>query len=217
MKSILILGAGGTAADIVDFIEEINEFRPTYTCLGFLDDKRELWGKVLLGKRVLGPLAMAAEFPDVMFANGLGSPGNFTKREAILSRVGIEMSRFETIVHPSARISKSSSIGLGGVVYPYCTIASNVHIGNHVTILAGTAINHDVVIENYTILASGASVSGGVRIGKSCYIGAGSSIIQGGVIGELSLVGMGSVVIRDVAPRSIVVGNPAKSIKRIEC
>jgi acetyltransferase-like isoleucine patch superfamily enzyme len=74
-------------------------------------------------------------------------------------------------------------------------------------------VNHDTVIGDYSIVASAASLSGGVRIGTCCYIGAGSHLIQRAAVGDGSLVGMGSVVIRDVPPRTVVVGNPARVLR----
>ena len=51
------------------------------------------------------------------------------------------------------------------------------------------------------------------RIGKNCFIGGESIILPGVTIGDNCVIGAGSVVTRDVAPRSVVVGNPAKIIR----
>lgn len=55
-----------------------------------------------------------------------------------------------------------------------------------------------------------------VVIGKGCWIAPGCIILPGVTIGENSVVGAGSVVIKDVEPYSVVAGNPAKFIKRID-
>lgn len=47
-------------------------------------------------------------------------------------------------------------------------------------------------------------------------IGSNATILPGITIGEFALIGAGSVVTKDVPPRSIVVGNPAKVIKTID-
>ena len=52
------------------------------------------------------------------------------------------------------------------------------------------------------------------RIGKHCFIGARSIVLPGIEIGDESIVGAGSVVTKDVPPRSIVAGNPARIIRR---
>ena len=55
-----------------------------------------------------------------------------------------------------------------------------------------------------------------VHIGRRTWIGAGATILPGVTIGENSVVGAGSVVTRDVEPDTIVAGNPARVIRRIE-
>ncbi len=47
-------------------------------------------------------------------------------------------------------------------------------------------------------------------------IGSGSTILCGVEIGEGAVVGAGSVVTRDVPPHTIVAGNPAKVLRRVE-
>jgi acetyltransferase-like isoleucine patch superfamily enzyme len=50
---------------------------------------------------------------------------------------------------------------------------------------------------------------------KGASIGSNATIICGVTIGENALVGAGSVVTKDVAPNTVVAGNPAKLIKKI--
>lgn len=54
-----------------------------------------------------------------------------------------------------------------------------------------------------------------VRIGPNTWIGARAMILKGVEIGEGAIVAAGSVVTRDVAPFTVVAGNPAREIKRI--
>ena len=52
-----------------------------------------------------------------------------------------------------------------------------------------------------------------IKIGAGAWIGARSIILKGVTIGEGAIVGMGSTVTRDVAPFTIVAGNPARVIQ----
>lgn len=54
-----------------------------------------------------------------------------------------------------------------------------------------------------------------VRIGNDVWIGGGTSILPGVSIGDGAVVGAGAVVSRDVAPYTVVAGNPARKIKDI--
>jgi len=51
------------------------------------------------------------------------------------------------------------------------------------------------------------------RIGRNCFIGGGSIILPGVTVGDDCVIGAGSVVTRDVPPRSVAAGNPARVIR----
>jgi len=55
-----------------------------------------------------------------------------------------------------------------------------------------------------------------VHIGRNAWIGVGAIILPGVTIGENAVVAAGAVVTKDVAPNTIVGGNPAKLIKTIK-
>jgi sugar O-acyltransferase (sialic acid O-acetyltransferase NeuD family) len=211
---IVILGTGGTSRDILDTIWDVNDSDAAvrYECVAFLDDNRSLWGSTLHDVRISGPLASARDFEDCVFVNGIGSPGNFRDRERIIGSLGLDRERFATIVHPSASVSRTARIGRGSAVLQHVTIASNVRIGDHVVILPNSVVSHDVQIGDYTCVAGAAAISGGVRVGRAAYVGTGAAIIGGVTLGDGSLIGMGSIVRHDVAPASIVVGNPASPL-----
>jgi len=211
-QDVIILGAAGTGGDVLDWLAELADQGVDYCPKGFLDDDERKWGTEVKSLPVLGPLSSALEHPTARFVDALGSPSNFARRPDLLS--AIPEDRFLTLIHPGAHLSRSVQIGSGCLLYPNVSVSSGVRIGKHVTILANAVVNHDTVIGDYSIVASAASLSGAVRIGTCCYIGAGSHLIQRATVGDGSLVGMGSVVIRDVPPRTVVVGNPARVLRR---
>lgn len=83
------------------------------------------------------------------------------------------------------------------------TYPSGVHVGANSYIAFEAAIlTHDRTRGLYLH----------TRIGRDCFIGARSIVLPGVQIGDGSIVGAGSVVTRDVAPRTIVAGNPARVV-----
>lgn len=53
-----------------------------------------------------------------------------------------------------------------------------------------------------------------VRIGRGAFLGVGAIVLAGVTIGENGYVGAGAVVTSDVPARSVVVGNPARVVRR---
>jgi len=168
MKKIIICGTGGTSRDILDTINDINSLSSLYECIGFLDDNPSNWGKEVCGIKVLGPLNIANRFTDSYFVNGIGNPSNFWKKESIIWKTNLPLERFETIVHPTASVSKMAQLGAGTVVLQNVTVSSNAKVGNHVVILPNTVISHDDIIGDYTCIAGGVCISGNVEVGKAC-------------------------------------------------
>lgn len=55
---------------------------------------------------------------------------------------------------------------------------------------------------------------GDIIIGNDCWIGYGATILSGVTIGDGAVIGAQTVVSKSVAPYAIVVGNPAREIKK---
>ncbi|WP_313396176.1 acyltransferase [Sphingobacterium multivorum] len=107
-------------------------------------------------------------------------------------------------------IGSHSRIGVGNTVIGPVWIGDYVQIGQHVLI---SGLNHKYENIDITIAEQGIEVSS-VRINNNVWIGANAVILAGITIGEHCVVGAGSVVTKDVPPFSVVVGNPAKVVKK---
>ena len=212
-RPLIILGTGGSAYDVLDVIEGINAGRPTWDVQGFLDDAKPSDSKHL-GLPVLALLRDAGRFADAMFVNVIGSDKSFPIRPRIVASTGLPPDRFATLVHPGASVSSRANLGRGVYVNAGASVAGNVTIGDQVALGPNCAIGHDTTIGAYTLVAPAAVVSGFVRIGSGAYVGAGAVIRQQVRIGAGALVGMGAVVLRDVGDAEVVVGNPAKPLRR---
>jgi sugar O-acyltransferase (sialic acid O-acetyltransferase NeuD family) len=213
VKRLVILGTGGNCLDILEAVRSINAASPKYECIGFLDDAPERQGRSFLGVPVLGPLEKASTLKDAVFVNGIGSPGSYLRKPEIIARTGVPKERFETIVHPSAQVSASATLGPGTVVLQNATIAAQARVGSHTIILPNSVLSHDDVVGDYTCIAGGVCVSGAVSIGRCCYLGGNCSIREEVTIGDGSMVGIGSIVLHDIPPGSVYVGNPARFLR----
>lgn len=63
---------------------------------------------------------------------------------------------------------------------------------------------------------SGLEIGRPVTIGNDVWVGGNTTILPGVIIGDRAVIGAGSVVTKDVPADSVVVGNPARVIKKIQ-
>lgn len=133
------------------------------------------------------------------------------------------------------RVWANAHIQEGAVVGDNCNIGEGVFVetgavvGRYCTVKNGVTVYNGVTIEDGAFIASGASFCNDilprsqfhkgvipVRICRGASLGANCVILPGVTVGEGALVGAGSVVAHDVEPWTVVVGNPAKFLKRLE-
>ena len=125
-----------------------------------------------------------------------------------------------TKIGPFVEIQKNVTVGRN------CKIQSHSFLCEGVSIEDEAFIGHGVMFINdrypRSTTASGALQTEGdwkvvpTVIKKGASIGSNATILCGVTVGEGAIVGAGSVVTKDVPPRTIVAGNPAKVIRKIK-
>jgi acetyltransferase-like isoleucine patch superfamily enzyme len=149
--------------------------------------------------------------------------------------------RSHTVIYAGNTIGAGLQTGHHVTIRESNTIGTNVSIGtgsiveHHVSIADGVRLHSRVFVPEYSILEAGCWLGPSVTLTNARYpisrgskerlegaviergaiIGAGAVLLPGVRIGAGALVGAGAVVTRDVPPGVVVVGSPARIIKRI--
>ncbi len=92
----------------------------------------------------VAPLNTAREFTDSAFLFLIGSEKSYAIRKKLIADLGVPESRYATLVHPRATVSKEAVLGFGTVLSAGVTVTANARLGNHVMILPNSVIHHDV-------------------------------------------------------------------------
>lgn len=120
-------------------------------------------------------------------------------------------------VENGAKIEIGNQVGMSGCVV--CATKS-IRIGNRVLIGSGALIVdgdlHPLDVQTRTERPFDKGKSAPIVIGDDVFIGARAIILKGVTIGVGAVVGAGAVVTKDVAPHTVVGGNPAKEVGRVE-
>lgn len=128
-----------------------------------------------------------------------------------------------------AQIRDGAQVGAGSTVGSYVSVDPGVVIGERVSvqtrcyITGGTRIEDDVFVGPGVTLTNDNSMdrhAGGFEfegplLRRACRVGGGSTICPGVEVGEEAFVAAGAVVTADVAPRTVVMGVPARVIREV--
>ena len=87
-------------------------------------------------------------------------------------------------------------------------------IEDHVKIDDLVHIGHNTLIKKFTQITAGSIIVGRTKIGKSCWIAPNSVIDVGCEIGDNCIVGTSSLVRSSFPKNSIIVGSPAKFLRK---
>lgn len=120
-----------------------------------------------------------------------------------------------SIVHPSAVISPSATIGANVFVNANATIAYKTTIGDNVWINRNASIGHDVVIGDFCRIGPSTVIPGLVVLKERVTTGPGVVMINFLTVGRGATVAAGSVVTKDIGEGLLVFGSPATSKRSV--
>ena len=146
------------------------------------------------------------------------------------------------VVFAGSSLGERVIVGDQACVRERCTIGDDVVIGrgslveNDTEVGARTKIQADAYVTAYSLLEEDVFIAPcvvtandnfmgrterrhklrrGPTIRRGARVGAAAVLLPGIVVGEEAFVGAGAVVLRDIPPRAVVVGNPARAIREV--
>ena len=208
-ECFVIIGAGRMGAETLQVANQMGVIE----IVGFLDDLIEsgsVGGCPILGGEKVAKKLLDRE-PDLKAVVAIGNP---ITRKSVVKRYQKIGFSFGNLIHPSAVVPESVSTGSGCVVLAGCVFTVDIQIKNHVIFNPCISVAHDAVIGSYVMINSQVAINGNVIIEDGVYVGTGAILTENIKVGAWSFIGAGAVVTNDVPPESLVVGIPAKVIKR---
>jgi sugar O-acyltransferase (sialic acid O-acetyltransferase NeuD family) len=204
MKSVIIVGAGGMAREVLDIYIDLKREKDV---IGFAEERSSRAGEFIDGKPIhdITYLDLASEQERPLVILGIGS----TKRKRLAQKLRKNGYLFDTVIHPSTIHSRWVHIHEGTIIAPGVILTCQIEIGRHVIINLGALIGHDVKLGDYTTISPGAKIMGRATVGRAVCVGTNATILENIEIGAGAIVAAGAVVTKDVPEMALVAGIPA--------
>jgi len=205
MKKLLIWGAGDQGKVVLDCA----------LCLKNYDEISMLAIKNRSGGGVMGYplLKIDEEYPSIEllseFDAAVVATGDNSIRLAYTEYLISNGVSAATLIHPSAVVSRFSSIGSGTVVLANAVINPFAAVGKACIVNTSVIVEHDCRVGDGVNLSPKAAMCGHVRVGNKSWLCTGCSIANDIIIGENAVVAAGAAVIKDVPDNVMVAGVPA--------
>lgn len=198
----MLLGAGGHAKVVLEaLLASMPDIR-----VEVRDDAPAMAGMAILGHVVRVP-CLRGDMRDAVIHVAIGA--NAARRRLALASCQAG-ARLFNIVHPTASLSQSATMGAGVFVAAMAVIGAESRIADGVIVNHGAVVDHGCSIGPWSHIAPRAVLGGGVRVGAGVLLGSGCVVLPGLEIGEGATVGAGAVVTRAVPSGKTVMGVPAK-------
>jgi acetyltransferase-like isoleucine patch superfamily enzyme len=191
-----------------------------------IGDGVEIFSGAIIGKEPKGAGATARQ-PKFNKRVSIGVNSSIGPHAVIFYDVEIGKN---TLIGDGASIRENCKIGNFSIIGRYVTLNYNVHVGNHVKIMDHAWMAGNMNVGNYVFISGGVLTTNDTTMGApdniesmrgpsiedGAMIGVGATLLSGVIIGKNAIVGAGSVVTSDVEPGTLIMGIPARVVKKVD-
>ncbi len=206
VRRLLIVGAGGFGREVMHWTRDA---WPGQTGLlaGFLSADANILGGHECCLPIIADPARFEPQPGDALVLAIGIPGVRRRVAADLMARGAE---FLTLVHPTAIVAPTASLGTGSIVCPGAIVSDAARLGRFTLVNYHASIAHDAVTGDFAVLSPYATLGGGTRVADDVFLGLHASVGPGIAVGRGSKVAANSCALADVPPESLVHGVPGR-------
>jgi len=201
LTKVIIIGAGGHAAEISDYLEYNNKIAPEVKIVGFLDDNPENYRRYSFAQKYLGSIKEHVVRKDVQYLIAIAT---IKIKKKIVSEFSDSGAKFYTLIHKTAYLSRTAAVGYGCIIGPHVNLGPNTEVGEFSLINSRCSLGHDTKLGSFNFIAPNVCFSGNTTIGNENLFGINSVTIPSVVVGNRNKIAAGMVLHQNVSDDSTV-------------
>lgn len=209
---VVLIGAGETAEIAYEYFTHDSD----HTVVAFSVEAEFMEGDSLLGLPLVPLQELAVRFDPSEYAAFVAVSS--TQLNHVRARLfkTVKGQGFHCASYISSRsfVWHNAEIGENAFIFENNVLQHNVRIGNDVVLWSGNHIGHRSVIHDHCFISSHVVVSGYCEIGESSFVGVNATFVDGVTVGRDCFIGAGALVLKDLAPRGVYIGSPARATGR---
>lgn len=203
MTEVIVIGAGGHAAEIDEYI--IYSQRITGSeelkIIGFLDDNPDNYANYKFSAPFLGRLKDYKSDKGQYYLIGIA---DLKYRRLFIEKFRSEGAEFISFIHCNAYISRSAIIGEGSIIGPNANIGPNVQIGKYTLINSRCSLGHDTRVGDFNFISPNVCFSGFSEVGDENLFGINSATIPGIKVGNRNKIAAGMILDQNIGNDTVV-------------
>lgn len=208
-KKVVLFGASGIAQIILDHYRN-GIFSDEFDFQYFYVDKEYKKYDSLSGIPIITNLDLIEDIQDYYF---FACSMDLRNRKRFIRLAESKNMKPLSIVTPTSFIGENVKIGKGCLIGDKSTIEGQVEIGDYFVLGAYARIGHHSKIGNYCQVSHLSTIGGFNKLHDNVLVNTHCCTAEDIEIEKGSLLGMGAVVFKNVPKGSIMIGNPARSIR----
>ncbi len=206
---LILVGCGAFARELINWVDDLVDLNKSIRVSGFLDENPKALDGFPYAVPYMGAISGYETQPGDKLLMAIGDP---KAKKAMYEDLKAKGASFASLIHPSAVIAKTATLGDGVIVCPQAFVSADAVVGDLCAINGNSSVGHDVHLGSFSTLSSHVDLTGWVQVEECAFFGSGARVLPKVKIGANARIGAGAIVMRSVPADTIMYARPAKRL-----
>lgn len=202
MYNIVIVGAGGLGREVYRLVRDCFDLGK-YQIKGFLAQNPNELDNFNTKHPIIGHENNYNIDKNDRFIIAIG---DVSIKKRVANALKAKGAKFINLIHPTAIIFPSATIGNGVVIFPYSVVSDNVVIGDFVKLNMYVYCGHDSKVGDYCTLSPYSTLNGSATLENEVFLATRVTVTASKKVGKRSILGAHSLALHNIPQNTKLLG-----------